>query len=222
MGRRSDHAPHCHHPACLDCVGHPGSRHIPGLRACRRLERRGERLMSSPNSRASALAFPKATASRSYQHQRQMRTGRGNPWGTCAPVCVAGNDPQHDRSGNRAGFIGLPNPSKTRRGFGLGGLSRIQIPTIDRSGFLPRSVGQLRGCAVKAAPRYFHSVRALGLTPSRAQSLANQHLHKLAVAKIHHLTNRLSSSAVSVGIDPNENGLTHAQTSFAPGAKAND
>lgn len=42
---------------------------------------------------------------------------------------------------------------------------------------------------IRAARGGLYSVRVLGSTPSRAQSLADQHLHKLAVAKINHLSN---------------------------------
>lgn len=43
-----------------------------------------------------------------------------------------------------------------------------------------------------------------------------------ALADVAHSDHRLSCVARLVGIDPNENGLTHAQASFAPGANSND
>lgn len=83
------------------------------------------------------------------------------------------------------------------------------LPRSSRSGSV-RSLAQTRT----------YSARSNGCTRSPRQSLGHQQFIN-AVADGSHL-NRLSSSAVSVGIDPNENGLTHAQASFAPGANSND
>lgn len=175
-----------------------------------------------PSSRASALAYPMATAkpsSRPNQRQRLTHTERGNSLGLCAPILAVVHVQDRPALTLRAGIT--PRLRKTCRGPSVPGLSRIQNPTIDRSGFLPRPVGQLRGCAVKAAPRYFHSMRVSACKPVCAQLLQDEHPQYRALPVIKH-PSALSSSSVSVGIDPNENGLTHAQTSFAPGAKAND
>jgi hypothetical protein len=74
--------------------------------------------------------------------------------------------------------------------------------------------------AFPAALVITNSARIDGANRFPSQSLPNQKTVKLSTDRLHH--HHLSSSAVSVGIDPNENGLTHAQASFAPGAKAND
>jgi hypothetical protein len=54
-----------------------------------------------------------------------------------------------------------------------------------------------------------------------SQSFRDQPLNQVAVSVFFHLSKALSSLA-SRWIDPSENGLTHAQASFAPGAKTND
>jgi hypothetical protein len=58
-------------------------------------------------------------------------------------------------------------------------------------------------------------------TASVRNSLPHQRLVNRTADRLHHLSD-LSSVSDLVGIDPNENGLTHAQAFFAPGAKAND
>lgn len=65
------------------------------------------------------------------------------------------------------------------------------------------------------------SASGVGSRPSGRNRLAHQPIvSRVAAALVHREC--LSSSLVSVGIDPNEIGLTHAQIVFAPGAKAND
>lgn len=76
-----------------------------------------------------------------------------------------------------------------------------------------------RHCAARGG---FYSVRTFGANRSSAQSLPHQPLEQIAAAVVVHHSLRLSSSLASRWIDPNENGLTHAQISFAPGANAND
>lgn len=72
---------------------------------------------------------------------------------------------------------------------------------------------------ISSARPFIHSTKlALG----RVQSLPDQLVSQIAAAPVVHLFLRLSSLPSLVGIDPNENGLTHAQISFAPGAKAYD
>ncbi len=81
--------------------------------------------------------------------------------------------------------------------------------------------GQLPARAVMAAPGFFiHAVKlALGLAFHLPTHVLSQSVRGRRVI---HLSKRLSSSPSSRWIDPNENGLTHAQISFAPGAKAYD
>lgn len=131
------------------------------------------------------------------QHQREMRTGRGNPWGSCAPLLVAGYQPQDWMASRHAGFLrdDLPNLLKTCRGLRAPGLSRIQIGR-----FLP--LPQLRARAVTGCASLFHSVRSAGCTRPRAQSLAHKQVIQ-AVAYGPHLS-RLSSSVAFAGFNTSE------------------
>ncbi len=72
-----------------------------------------------------------------------------------------------------------------------------------------------------AAGRAFLSVRLRGSSPFAAQSVSDEPLQQIALSEVLNHPKRLSSTDLD-GIDPNENGLTHAQKFFAPGAKAND
>lgn len=64
-------------------------------------------------------------------------------------------------------------------------------------------------------------IRTIRLQSGLVQSLPDELVFQCLALRVVHLK-RLSSSLSSRGIDPNENGLTHAQISFAPGAKAYD
>jgi hypothetical protein len=72
----------------------------------------------------------------------------------------------------------------------------------------------------RALPRV-HSANGPRPTASVRNRLPHQRSVNRTADRLHHLS-RLSSVSGLVGIDPNENGLTHAKASFAPGAKAND
>ncbi len=154
--------------------------------------------------RASVAAYPTASrcvASSRHQHQKWTRTGRAYPWGTCAPIpAVVYGDMQACELGGRVG-----RPS----------FSRIS----HRLFLLPSRY--LRVSAFAGAPRTSHSVASRVSSTARLNTLADQNVCQCASDPLHSLT-RLSSSLVSVGIDPNENGLTHAQIPFAPGANSYD
>lgn len=80
--------------------------------------------------------------------------------------------------------------------------------------------GNLPVRAFISGARLFHPVNLDGSRRLRSQPLAHDHFVNSPVNALH--LSRLSSSGFLVGIDPNEIGLTHAQISFAPGAKAYD
>ena len=72
---------------------------------------------------------------------------------------------------------------------------------------------------VEQVVRFFHCMRSDGANRLSAHILpVKQSLQTVADRSFHH--HRLSSAA-SRWIDPNENGLTNAQASFAPGANSN-
>lgn len=60
-----------------------------------------------------------------------------------------------------------------------------------------------------------------GANPILRKLLQDQHPQDRAVPVVNH-SSALSCLPVRVGFQPNENGLTHEQLSFAPGAKTND
>lgn len=159
----------------------------------------------APNSRGAALAYPKARAtssSRPYQRQMGADTERGQSLalGMCrlALAVVYAQDRPVLRAGIKAPTL------HTCRGHIALGLSLCRSAAGNSSPPSRRSVLEtLPGIGlhfpaerIRAARGGLYSVRVLGSTPSRAQSLADQHLHKLAVAKINHLTNALSSSLI--------------------------
>lgn len=79
-----------------------------------------------------------------------------------------------------------------------------------------------RVCSIPLGQTRAYSMNVLACQPSRSKALQHEPLvsRTSPAGLIHHL--RLSSVARLVGIDPNENGLTHGKQGFAPGAKAND
>lgn len=176
--------------------------------------------MPSTNSRASALAYPKATASRSYQHQMFDHGSAGAiALGVChgqAPAVVHDNAQDRPEVTLRAG-LRLPPKLHTYRGHRVPGLSHCRsartffLPVLGRGRMLiPSWVSGLYFPAerIRAARGAFNSVRVPDCRPAHAQSLRDKPAYQVAIAEIHHLSNRLSSSAVSVGIDPNERQLT--------------
>lgn len=84
---------------------------------------------------------------------------------------------------------------------------------------LPR-LSRKRACLVPSGQARAYSVRFSDCRPSALNTCRHQRLVNNRAERLHHQT--LSSSLVSVGIDPNERRLTYAKRSFAPGAKAND
>lgn len=158
------------------------------------------------------------SSSRTDQHQRQMRTERGNSLGTYAPVCVAGNDPQHNRPGNRAGFNGFA-PSQTR-----GAMSRAShcrsahvflLPALSRkagvrpSGHRPHSPAE----RIRAARGAFPFPRAPDCRPVRAQSLTHKPLHYLASREIQHHSN-LSLGLTDLTVSSEPKGLGNVRKAF--------
>ena len=75
--------------------------------------------------------------------------------------------------------------------------------------------------AFASDPAITNSANLAGANRLCVRNTSAHHQSVNAFGDVPHLSS-LSSSAVSVGNDPNEIGLTHAQASFAPGAKAND
>lgn len=110
---------------------------------------------------------------------------------------------------------------------------RVAGPLLQGRGIYPRQSNSHRLRFLPppsrlVVPSAFASVRTItnfrglsGCRPSVPQALPYQHCMD-ALADRLHLSNVLSSSLSSRWIDPNENGLTHAQGSFAPGAKTHD
>jgi hypothetical protein len=72
---------------------------------------------------------------------------------------------------------------------------------------------------VEQVVRHFHCMRLNGANRFLPRILPVQQVFQGIANRDHH--HRLSSSTVSDGFDHNENGLTHAQASFAPGANSN-
>ena len=101
------------------------------------------------------------------------------------------------------------------RGVRLASFSRIS----HRSVVLPpdRLVAALAFCRAERA--ITNSANASGCSPTIRQSLAH-HQPISRTGDVPHVHSRLSSSLVSVGIDPNENGLTHEAQSLPPDGKA--
>jgi hypothetical protein len=87
--------------------------------------------------------------------------------------------------------------------------------------FLPMRCVRKRVCSIPLGQTRAYSANSRVSSTSVRNTLRHQPLVNDAADALH-INHRLSSSLFSSGIDPNENGLTHAQGSFAPGAKAYD
>ncbi len=160
--------------------------------------------MSSPNSRALASVWPMATgmcSSRNHQQQRCAQTERGNSsLGLSAHTCVAGNDPQHDRSGNRAGFNGssyaqtggaMSRAFHCRSAAGISPHSRRPVLDTLLSGIGLNSPAE----RIRAARGAFNSVRIPDCRPVCAQLLQDEHPQYRALPVIKH-PSALSSSLI--------------------------
>lgn len=147
-----------------------------------------------------STASPSQSSSlRADQHQMKADAARGKARGDMRRLtCVAGNDPQHDRSGNRAGFIGFPNPrlcgamsraSHCRSAAGISPHSRR--PVLET---LPGIGLNSPAERIRAARGAFNSVHGFGANRSIAHSVTHKPLHNLALREIQHLTAALSNS----------------------------
>lgn len=161
-----------------------------------------------------STASPSQSSSlRTDQHQMKADAARGKARGDTRRLTPAAHKAQARRLGR--GDV-TPVLSHCRSAASISPHSRR--PVLET---LPGIGLHFPAERIRAARGAFNSIAGSRANASR-QSLRDKPPYQVAIAEIHHLTNRLSSSAVLVGIDPNENGLTHAKRSFAPGAKAND
>lgn len=161
----------------------------------------------------------------SSQHQPQRHVRRG-----ASLAAATQNQPQDWSASCRAGFVFTVHDTW------LGGALRGSVCQHRISHWLPfSSLATDRRMASTSlmvirrnSPAARHSAERgafiqydhHGSRRSVVHSTPCQQISRRLADMVH--SSSLSSSAVSVGIDPNENGLTHAQASFAPGAKTND
>ena len=155
-----------------------------------------------------------ASSYRPNQRQLSVQSIAGaSHGGRPGQALVAGNDRQRDTPHLRGGFTFLTLQS-TCRGLRGSGLSHSHRPGF--SSLTGRLVAER---AFPAALAITNS-RALGCRPFRLKRLPHQHLVNAMADRLHHRVP--SSSAISVGIDPNENGLTHEAQPLSPDDKIHD
>lgn len=114
---------------------------------------------------------------------------------------------------------------KGRAGFASRGLSHGHVPhqSDARVYSSPRSIRNWRAQSISpiGCVRLSHSARIAGVNRLCAQSVSDQHLHKLAVREIHHQPQRLSKSSLR----PDQYGRKDFQNAgniFQEGARQND
>lgn len=159
---------------------------------------------------------------------QRERAGR-LPMGASAPFALSCSSPVHNQHQGR----GTHNPRALHGGYGChqSGFSLcltspcelapvsagVLFQSHRRAGFLLPSL-RLAGAV---SSRIGRPIRATGSSRSRAHTLRNKPCFQHRAYALHFL-NRLSSSLVLVGIDPNENGLTYEAQPLPPGGKAYD
>jgi hypothetical protein len=160
------------------------------------------------------MASKAMSSSADHKHQGCTQTKRGNARGVTSAHILAAHKPQDWLASCRAGIAGsLPTPVACR-GYGLGLFPHSHRPNS--------SLGRLVAERAFAGALAITNFRDLtGCNRSVVHSTVRQQVFQ-GTADVIHFLNRLSSSLVSVGIDPNENGLTHGQADFAFGANSSD
>ena len=163
-------------------------------------------------------------------------TERGNSWGMCQPMLgrVAQVGVRVNLKDKSANHCDLPISVSAYPETFLINWRGLCAPSFSRnshrSAFSPDR--RLVRCSSRRTGHHFPAARLCaergGFHSVRVAACKRVHAHILPVEQVYqgithrdHVSN-LSSSLVSVGIDHNEIGLTHAQAFFAPGAKAND
>lgn len=140
----------------------------------------------------------KATSSSApHKHQRCAQTKRGIARGVLSAHVPAAYEPQACELGR-----GDVSPVLSRILIGWSSPSRRPVRCPSRC-----SGHHLPGCAVLAAPGTLHSSRNRACKPFARNSLTAQQFSQCIADRVHS-SRRLSSSLVSAGNNPNENGLT--------------
>lgn len=146
---------------------------------------------------------------------RQHQTQDSRP-GCSSPAAVTHDQRQDWSASCRAGFV------ITVHDTWLGGALRGSVCQHRDTHWSRLSSLAATNCgvsSVRALPR-INSAKVRLAGQSIRTSLPNQRLVDASADRLHHQV--LSSSAVSVGIDPNENGLTHEAELLSPDDKIHD
>lgn len=164
--------------------------------------------MPATNSRVLALAYPKARANRSYQHQKLTHTERGNSLGLCAPIPAVVHDNSQDRRLGRGDAPRSLSHCRSARAQLLPALSRRPVPEP-----LTGAGHTFPAERIRAARGGFLFARVPDCRPARAQSLRDKPAYQVAIAEIHHHSN-LSLGLTDLTVSSEPKGLGNVRKAF--------